>query len=783
MSKRFATSIEHPVFRQSVHRLLLVAGCGFAVISPPALADPVVANGETLEEITVVAQRREEKLHDVPIAISAFSAQSLEQRNITSVSGISGLVPNVQIVEAARTTSTQIAIRGGITVNPAAYWEPTVGIYIDGVYVGKNQGNVFDLPDLDHIEVLRGPQGTLYGRNTLSGAINIVTKKPSGEFGGFADFGVGDYGYLTGRLSVDLPKFGRLSVKISAEAGARDGFVDVLGNPNPAVVKAQPRTVGSLDNLNTRSARIAARLDATDSLTFDYVFEFDDARQLPQYQQLYRVAQGGLFDPTSPRYVGGGPVGGQYFGFPLNLYLQPSRSLTSFDNGAVNNGTLYETSLIRSHALTATWELDDIVLKSITAYRQMNWQNSADLDGTPLNVASVQLTTLYHSFSQELQATGKLDRFQYTAGAYYFSDGGPTDNPQQYFGGSTNIDPKYAFTTNSYALYGQVEYNPPILRDRLTLTAGLRYSNENKTGQRSETAVGRPGYIIPPDTSGSKNFDAATPLFIVKYNFSDDFNIYAKFSEGYKSGGFNLEAPTVAESVRPFDAETVDEYEVGSKLRFFDHRLEVNAAAFWDQRRNMQLSVFVPVQGGAVQSVVRNAGSADIRGLELEVAILPVDWLRLQGTLGYLAPTYNVFINNGVNVASDRAFPYSPPITASISADVTVAETEYGKLDLIMDYSHSDPYYLYPYSLSVDPNTGQNARTTKTDVRDLVDIRLRLADIPMPNGTADLSVWTKNLFDDKYRTQMIDFGPSFGGIVNAVYGHPRTIGANLTYHW
>jgi iron complex outermembrane receptor protein len=420
-------------------------------------------------------------------------------------------------------------------------------------------------------------------------------------------------------------------------------------------------------------------------------------------------------------------------------------------------------------------------LKSISAYRWIDWSNNLDLDGSNLPVAGTELFTHYHAASEELQATGTIDRFKYIVGALYFSDGGYTQNPQSFFFGGSVFDSQYGYGTQNYAGYGQVDYNPPILDDKLTLTAGLRYSNETKFGSRYEAAgtAFAPLTVLIPGVSATKNFDAATPMFVAKYAVTEDLNVYAKYTEGFKSGGFNGEASSTAEALTPFQPENDDEYEIGIKSRWLDGRLNLNLAGFYDQQSNLQLSVFTAT--GAAASVVRNAGSADISGIEFDFQALPVSWLSLTGAVGYLNTAYNTFIDGGVNVANDRAFPYAPQMTASMSADATLMENDFGKLHLIVDYRHSDAYYEYPYSFN--SSAGYYAGSTKASAQNIFDARLRMTDIEVPDGTVEISMWGKNIFNDKYRINGIDFGPGFGNLTISYYGDPPTFGGDVTYRF
>ncbi len=748
----------------------IAAGFAFPAFAQTAApADQPVAATGGLEEIVVTAERREEKLRDVPIAVTSFNSTTLSNRNITDIRGIQGFAPNVAIVQSpGYQTESDIAIRGGVTINPAPYWDPSNGLYVDGAFIPKAIGNVTDMANIDHIEVLRGPQGTLYGRNSLGGAVNIVTQKPTGNFEGYISAGAGDYGATAFRANINLPKIGIFSVQLSGVLEGHDGYINSVGTPGFSSY------LGKFDSLNSRSGRVAVRADITDDLTVDYTFDSSYQKDTPNYSQLTRVGAGGIFDPSSPIYLG----------IPLAQFIQhspgPSQGATS--NGGIGNSSPFEVAGIRAHALTATWDVNDaLTLKSISTYRLIDWSNGLELDGSPLAVAQTALYTHYHAASEELQATGQIDRFHYTVGAFYFSDGGYTQNPQNFFFGGAVYDSQYGYGTQNYAGYGQVDYNPPILDDKLTLTVGLRYNNETKFGSRYEAAgtAFAPLTVVIPGVSATKNYDSATPMFVAKYAIDEDINVYAKYAEGFKSGGFNGEASSTAEALTPFKPETVDEYEVGIKSRWLDGKLNVNVAAYYDQHSDLQLSVFTAT--GAASSVVRNAGSADIDGLELEIQALPMPWLSLSGSVGYTNTTYNTFIDGGVNVANDRAFPYAPQMTASASADATLMENDFGKLNLIVDYRHSDAYYEYPYSFN--PSAGYYAGSTKASAQNVFDARLRLSEVQVPDGTVEISMFGKNIFNDKYRINGIDFGPGFGNLTISYYGDPPTFGGDVTYRF
>ena len=731
------------------------------------------------EDIVVTAQRREQRLQDVPISIAAYNQSFLEDRKINDINDLAGLAPNVQFSSVGYNTNTQISIRGAVQTQTQPFTDPAVGLYVDGAYIGKSAGAVFDVADLERVEVLNGPQGTLYGRNTLAGAINLVTQKPTGEWGGKIEIGVGNFDRRYGRISLDLPALGPLSLKLSGLIEKRDGTVKVAANPFANVVNARPRTTSQLDSLDNKAFRIAARLAAANNLTIDYVFDYNDTKTLMQYGKLVRLNAGSIFDPASPAYVGG-LVNGQYLGLPLDLYLQPpGRSRTAVIDGGPFATRPFDNLKFTSHNLTAVWELGGATIKSITAYRNIDADNAIDLDGSPLLVAATDYFGNYKSFSQELQASGKVGNLTYNAGIYYFWDKGNDTGHQKYFGGATSVINRFWYDTNAYAAYAQVDFVPGFL-EQLTLTAGLRYSRETKEGSRTSFREGT-GYTIPPGSGGKKTFDAFTPMFSAMYKFSDNANIYAKYSRGFKSGGFNLVAPSAAELAIPFKPETVDAYEIGTKLRLFDGRLNLSAAAFWNEHQDMQLSVFVPVAGGTTQTVIRNAGKARIRGAELNLQARPTAWLRLDGAVGYLDAKFKQYLELGVNVAHDRAMPSAPEFTASASAEITLWNGDHSTGRFLVDYRHSDSYYQYPYSLTINPNLGQNANIAKPDARDLVNVSFSVSDIEVAGGKAEISFWADNIFDEKYIVSGINFGPSFGGLALGYYGKPRSYGVNLKY--
>jgi Outer membrane receptor proteins, mostly Fe transport len=764
---------------------------GVLIVAAPVFAQDAVAQdsldeGDGIGVIVVTAQKRSENIQDVPIAISAVSEQYLESRGVDSIDKLGTIAPNVKIERAPSSKSiSQISIRGSVTINPAIIWEPAVGLYLDGVYIAKAQGSIFDIADLERVEVLRGPQGTLYGRNALAGAVNLITKKPSGEAGGSAELTYGSYDEVKFRGVLDLPRMGIFSAKVSGQYRKRDGLIDLTADPYNTPGASLPLR-GRTDTIDSGSFMVQVRADISNDITADYTYDYSNSRQTPPFSQLLRVNRNGdprdIFDPNSAGY----PFGGAFF--PLDLYTNPDRVST-----ASIDADVYERSRSYGHALTVTANLGPAELKSITAYRDLAWSDGLDLDGSPLPVAYTQRITDYHAFSQELQLTGAAlsDRLKYVLGAFYFAEKAETANPQEYFGGGTDLLSSYGAHTKAYALYAQVDYN---VTDALKLTLGARYTHEKKDIARffqinydAANGITTPTVIadIPYGGVPDAKYNNFSPAATLSYAVTPDVNVYARFARGFKSGGLNGEtnvfvAPTpdcpsgAPELCAPYKPEKVDSYEIGAKTQLLGRALVFNVAAFRDEHKDMQLAVFTAGLGAA--SIVRNAGSARIQGLEFELVARPVDGLTLNGSLAFLDPEYKTFIDGGVNVADNRAFPHAPKTTAALGADWRVIQGDWGKLNLYGDLSYVSRYFTYPYALDVAAASDQSAYTTRSPGRTIVNLRATVSEVQIGGVEASLSVFARNVTKEDAPSNYIDFGPSFGGLTVGYFPEPRTFG-------
>ena len=739
--------------------------------------------------IIVTAQKREENIQEVPIAISAIGKDYLDSRDITSIDSLGALAPNVKFERApSNKTISQIAIRGSVTINPAVTWEPAVGLYLDGVYIAKAQGSIFDIADLERVEILRGPQGTLYGRNSLAGAVNLVTRKPSGELRVSAEASYGNFDYWRAKSTVDLPALGPLKIKLSGQIEKRDGFVDVAPDafgilPNPPV--------NDTNDLDGKSVMVQVRFEPTDSVTLDYAYDYSKHSQRPNASQLLSINRNGdprdIFDPANPNFVG----------IPLGLFASQDR----LDTMTIDGSPLFETSRTYGHSLTATLDLGDAQIKSITAYRDLRWTDSTDLDGSPFDIAFTARFTDMDSFSQELQLTGNAfdDRLNYVLGGFYYDETAGTVNPQTFFGifgpFGNQFDSRYASNTEAWAAYAQADF---AITDALKLTVGARYTEETKDISRflqiirdpSIPAVALPftvadiGFGDLPDAK----FDDFSPSATLSYQINPDVNIYARYAQGFKSGGFNGETnafgpPTAGcptgtpELCNPYRPEKVDSYEVGLKSVFANGAVVLNVAGFYDKHKDIQLSVFEAT--GAASSTVLNAARSTIWGLELETVIRPADWLTINGSLAYLNAEYDSFIERGVDVTDNRAFPHTPEYTAAVGVDWRAAEGDWGQLNIIGDLSMVSKYHTFPFALRAPNPSDQVAGTTESPGRTMVNVSANVTQIPLGGGALKVSGWIRNLTNENAPSNFIDFGPGFGGLLLGYFPDPRTYGLTV----
>ncbi|KEQ11788.1 TonB-dependent receptor [Endozoicomonas numazuensis] len=691
----------------------------------------VYAEAGALEEVIVTAQKREQNLQDTPVSVSAFGAAAIADQNIQDVADVSQYVPNVEIAETpGGSTGATISIRGSVSINPAVTWEPPVGIYVDGVFVAKNVGGLFDVAELERIEVLRGPQGTLYGKNTIGGAINLISKKPAEEFGGTLKISAGNYRYKEGFFSLNTGRLAdRAAFNVALNVRKRDGFYENTSTAAGAV--------DDYKKLDTQAARIAGSFDITDRLEAYYIFDQSKKDNTPAFGQF--DAAGSSFEKK--------------------------------DKGA-NDGSIEDSSSTSGHALHLTYDLaDNITLKSITAYRSMSFEDAGDYDGTGVAGFHTRRDVDSDQVSQEFQLIGNADRFDYVLGAFYFKEESGAKNPFDIGGVEGLVKNGYGVDSQSYALYGQADY---YLTDQWTLTGGARWTKEEKEAyiERVDgTGVGFGGNI--PRTKAKDDWTNVSPMAVLTYAFSNEASAYFKVSKGWKAGGFNGEAQNVDIFKKSYDEETVTAFELGLKSRWMKDRLQLNAAVFQNNVKDMQLSNYL-----GAYSLIENAGEATVRGLELEVLAALTDSLTANLNYGYLDPKYDSFKDQAGNELKDvNKFPYAPK--TKISAGLEYKQS-LGFAHLVgrLDYSWVDKYYVYH-----EPAT---AELTKSGDYRLWNARIALEDIQVgTDESIEVAIWGKNLTNEEYRVNGVPVADQNGNFVGAAnyYGDPRSYGIDVAYRF
>lgn len=820
--------------RRSFLWLALAWGAAVALL----VADAVIARAQSesrstaIEEIVVTAQRREELLQRAPLSVTALSGDFLNETNFQNIDDIEQFVPNLHMhTNVGGNTGTTVNIRGAITGDPIITFEPSVGLYVDNLYISKTVGSLFDAPDLERIEVLRGPQGTLYGRNTIGGAINLIRVKPQEDPFASVRLGAGNFDSFNTTVILDSGMYdigptenlGRFGMRGNLQYRVRDPFYDNRPINGFGINEDGTSDLGSsgFDELDRVTGRVSARWQLPDRLTVDYAFDWFRSREVTTAFQLSGIRDN----------IPGGPRPTSTVDFLSSIGLLPDarqfirtsraneignnrvRRFASFlpDRPGPENIALANPLDVRSHLITAELEIgspgpfEDLKLISISGWRSVNQQENQDLDGTPLHITDFGLTIDQKQFSEELQLQGKgFDGIaDFVFGLYYFEEGGGEDNPQIIFADQpiarTAFDSQNRFDNWSLAPFTQITIRPPILDERLALTGGIRYTYEKKDAFRHFQC-------LTPQTLGDQclgfegsadtSFETWTPMGNVAFDFTDDVMGYFLFSQGVKSGGFNGRAPlfdrhdaldrgftnpdgSVREDlpffVEPFTKERMTSYEVGFKTQWFEDRLQVNTAGFRNKIDNNQVSNFVAdPQIGAVTYVLTS--DLLIWGAEVEAVVIPVAGLHLRTAYSLLRPEYtrlNLPQADGsiADLRREGAFANSPEHTISLGAAYTAPETRAGLFTVAVNayWQDHEDYLLF-----------NNDFINQGDYW-LLGGRMQLAEIPGPYGSFDLVVWGRNLLDQSYRTFGIDFNTL--GFAGNIYGQPRTFGFDVIWRW
>lgn len=763
-----------------------------AEASEAAAADSTAGRGVDVE-IVVNARRRAERAQDVPIALTAVSGETLDRTGATNLTQIAQLTPTL-VIRNNNARNTFANIRGlGSNAAQNDGLEVGVGFYVDDVFYGRIGASQFDLIDLERVEVLRGPQGTLFGKNTTAGAISITTRAPDFEtaFTGEASLGEDGYSQVRGSLTGPIAH-GLAAFRVTFSDTHRDGTLFNLFNG---------REINDYDNRNVRGQLL---LTPAPNLDIRLIADYSEQTS---YSRISSTV--GVFT----HFANGAPISNNHLQRAARAGYTYRYDITDpFARVVDVNGPVQADMKGYGVSAKVNWDLGGASLTSITAWRGWDWYPDNDTDDTPLRVMVRSGTdNEQRQFSQELRLASTGDRkLDYVVGLYYFR--------QVVYGlGHYQAGPDYAVWNNhtfpnralanyaydgflsysiieprtrSYATYGQVTWNAT---DALGITAGLRFTYEDKAGLFDQyTAAGNDLSVLNPADRASAQAlrdaiypeiryttalkdDALTGQITVAYDFAEDVLAYATYSRGNKSGGLSL--GNLPSGVSPVvDPETVDAWEIGLKSQFWDRRITLNTALYWTEVKNYQAAISEQI--GATTSFVRyisNIPGVRSRGLEVDLTVAPTPWVRFTASAAYNDAVYKDYPNaqvapehrnltqiqdlSGVQLANAPKFIYH--LSADVAQPVQLITPDdeiYARFDFNHRSSNDTSSSNSIYTLI----TGYGLANARIGVR--IDERF------------DLSAWVINLFDKKYFTSL---GASNQGLISGNIGDPRSFGTTL----
>nr|WP_298121505.1 TonB-dependent receptor [uncultured Pseudoxanthomonas sp.] len=734
--------------------LSLAIGCvllssvpvAWAQDAAPTSASPAT-NATTLDSVKVTARKREETLQDVPVAVTAFTPETLDKLNIKDLGDLDAQVPNLTVYAARGSTSTVTAyIRGVGQADPLWGVDPGVGIYLDDVYIARPQGALLDVFDVERIEVLRGPQGTLYGKNTIGGAIKYISRGLPQETTGFASVTVGNYNQLDVKAALGGEIGGKdsgLRGRVSVASMNRDGFGENKLNGQ------------QVSDKEINAARM--QLGAYSQDDFDVQFAFD-------YLKDQSGVRGGklLSVNTSPT---------ANFLFPGLSAYTPMDSRYDIYSAMPN---VNDTEM-KGLSATVNWRPnDDWAFKYIVAKRESDTETNIDFDMTPFPVADVKAFYSDSQVTNEVQANyDGGGRARGVVGIYHF-DGDAGGQVLNNFFGLSFGDTQGVVNTSSFSVYTDWTFD---LTDRLKLDVGARYTDEDKHAVAynigyTDATFTTPNGVVAANFDKTINFKNVSPKVSLDYQVTPDIMVYGLASRGFKSGGYNIRANTTAvpRSGEPFDDESVDSFEIGSKMSFLDQRMFLNLSAFHNKYEDIQLSVFTQyVDGNGNPQFFgdfTNAGKGTVNGAEVEYQFLPTaNWL-ISGNLAWLDAKYDEFITGGVNVADSQYFTNAPEFSGALNVEYRTDLANGGNLSARVTYSYQSE--VYP--------TTDLSEAIKQPGYGLLGAGV----VWRANDAWSFSLQGTNLTDEEYRTTGYNLQAALG-VLSGFYGPPRQYSLTARY--
>ncbi|MAK59877.1 MAG: TonB-dependent receptor [Ponticaulis sp.] len=745
----------------------------FTAIAQEAESDPSTEQ-RTMNTVQVTARRREESLQDVPISVSVASAEDLDRQGISATTDLTLIVPNLQFATYGTLTgnnsAAQVFIRGIGQTDATPGVDPGVGVYIDEVYMGRSVGGAMDFRDIASTQVLRGPQGTLFGRNTIGGAVLLTTNRPGA--GNTVRVGVGEDNLIEGFVAMDLMETDTLGLRGSVGARSRNGYVERvvdgtdLGDENSLT----GQLTLEWDPASNVNVLLRADYSEEDENGSPFVFlDINETSAFPMIASAFAGCPGSSFPPPVPvPNVDDARCANDF------QYLGP------FQNG----GTSQAYSTLENSGLSGvvTWDLNDQwTLKSISSVRNLEWTGARDADNTPLLILATTYASESDQFSQEFQAQYGGDRLNGVVGVYYFDE---TNNDRVIVDLGT---PGTSYDTNdielgteAFALFTEWTYD---LTDQLSVTGGLRYTEEEKNMQGTwfnVPVVGSPEPAAPTalcpvvgaPTPGclfvtrdvhTESFDSVTGSANIAYRFNDAVMAYASVSQGFKSGGFNQRYNALLQASGDplaFDEETAQSYEIGFKANPSSN-LRVNGAVFSNSYDDIQLTYRV---GPA--PLLFNAGEATINGAELEVYYMPTDAMTLDFSIGLLdaeidsvatVPNLGAQTPTATTAVGDK-LPRAPESEVHLGASYVFDFNNGFELTPRIDVTYRDAIFF-----DAGNDIGEDSTT-------LVNGSLTLANI---DQEWRLSLRGENLTDELYLVAGTTSASTATGYSEGIYARPR----------
>jgi iron complex outermembrane receptor protein len=695
-----------------------------AVAGPAAAAaDEGPAVASQLEEIVVTARRTEETLQRVPISMSAISGEDLAERSLESLSDVGQSVPNLLFGErgASGRGSAVVYIRGVGQADVRPTYDPAVGVYVDGVFLGRMQGNDLDTMDVERVEVLRGPQGTLFGKNTSGGAVNIVTRQPDlANYQGKLQLTAGSRSRFDALGSVNIPLVvDKAALLVAASHRTQDGYGTRADGQDMA-------------NTDRTSGRLALRLQLTDDFSALFAADaltYDETNSMFKLIATFPAPPIALINRFTP--------------VPYDERWLTQSDFFNFAGGPNSSrGDLYGA------ALTLRYDLGAVELKSISAYRDNVVHSDQDADLSPVTVLDEYDVSRQDQFSQELQASGASldDRLNWVLGLYYFEESVhnkvdfelvPALQP---IIGNRSFSNDLHVRNDSYAAFGQGNYG---LTEQLRVTAGLRYTHDRKEVDRRNLTYPS-GVANQPQAIREATSDDVSTRLGLDYQWTPQLMTYVSAAKGYKAGGFNGRASSVGD-FNEYDPEIVWTYELGLRSDFLDRRVRFNATAFYSDYSDLQLQISgsTTVNGApAPFNVVTNVPEARIVGGEVELRVIPAPGLELSAEAGFTDAEYTQLPTDAQFLASqlideDSEFVYTPKTSLTFAAQYSAALSDRFELRARVDYAHKS-------TINFDV---ANSPLLRQKPYGLLNARITL--LHVANGLS-LAVFGSNLTDERY---------------------------------